>query len=66
MHVTETAEKIKRMEIRGAGRIARAAVEALVEEAGTLPAPRISILFIFSAVSVTCMGTLPRGCAWEG
>jgi len=29
MSVRETAEKIKRMEIRGAGRIARAAVEAL-------------------------------------
>ena len=38
MHVTETAEKIKRMEIRGAGRIARAAVEALVSQAGILTA----------------------------
>lgn len=33
MMVTETADKIKRMEIRGAGRIARAAVEALKEHA---------------------------------
>ncbi|MDD1659677.1 MAG: ribose 1,5-bisphosphate isomerase [Methanomicrobiales archaeon] len=38
MHVTETAEKIKRMEIRGAGRIARAAVEALVSQADSLAA----------------------------
>jgi ribose 1,5-bisphosphate isomerase len=33
MLVTETAEKIKRMEIRGAGRIARAAAEALRDHA---------------------------------
>lgn len=33
MNVTETAEKIKRMEIRGAGRIARAAAEALRDSA---------------------------------
>lgn len=33
MLVTETAEKIKNMEIRGAGRIARAAAEALRDEA---------------------------------
>ncbi|HRY75376.1 MAG TPA: ribose 1,5-bisphosphate isomerase [Methanoregulaceae archaeon] len=33
MQVTETAEKIKRMEIRGAGRIARAAAEALRDHA---------------------------------
>jgi ribose 1,5-bisphosphate isomerase len=33
MLVTDTAEKIKKMEIRGAGRIARAAVAALVEQA---------------------------------
>jgi len=33
MSVSETAEKIKRMEIRGAGRIARAAAEALRAEA---------------------------------
>ena len=39
MHVTETAEKIKRMEIRGAGRIARAAVEALIGHAAGLSAP---------------------------
>ena len=33
MLVTETAEKIKNMEIRGAGRIARAAAEALRDHA---------------------------------
>lgn len=38
MLVTETADKIKRMEIRGAGRIARAAAEALSEYAQSLPA----------------------------
>ncbi|MDD1675124.1 MAG: ribose 1,5-bisphosphate isomerase [Methanomicrobiales archaeon] len=37
MLLTETAEKIKRMEIRGAGRIARAAVEALRSHALSLP-----------------------------
>jgi len=36
MFVTDTAEKIKKMEIRGAGRIARAAVAALRDEAGTI------------------------------
>ena len=36
MFLTDTAEKIKSMEIRGAGRIARAAAEALAEHAGTL------------------------------
>ncbi|MDD1662456.1 MAG: S-methyl-5-thioribose-1-phosphate isomerase, partial [Methanomicrobiales archaeon] len=38
MSVRETAEKIKRMEIRGAGRIARAAVEALRSHARDLEA----------------------------
>jgi ribose 1,5-bisphosphate isomerase len=33
MLVTETADKIKRMEIRGAGRIARAAAQALRDHA---------------------------------
>ncbi len=36
MLLTETADKIKRMEIRGAGRIARAAVEALKTHAVSL------------------------------
>jgi ribose 1,5-bisphosphate isomerase len=36
--LTETAEKIRNMEIRGAGRIARAAAMALKEEARTVPA----------------------------
>ena len=36
MIVEETAEKIRTMEIRGAGRIARAAVDALEAHAGTL------------------------------
>ena len=36
MLVTETADKIKRMEIRGAGRIARAAAEALRDHAQAL------------------------------
>jgi len=36
MLVTDTAEKIKKMEIRGAGRIARAAVTALKEHSDTL------------------------------
>lgn len=39
MIVSETAEKIKKMEIRGAGRIARAAAEALRDHAGTLKTP---------------------------
>jgi ribose 1,5-bisphosphate isomerase len=39
MLVTDTAEKIKKMEIRGAGRIARAAVAALMEYAGTISPP---------------------------
>ncbi|OPX63153.1 MAG: Ribose 1,5-bisphosphate isomerase [Methanoregula sp. PtaU1.Bin006] len=38
MTVPETAEKIKSMEIRGAGRIARAAAEALRDHAQTLKA----------------------------
>src|SRR5271169_1175122 len=38
MFVTETAEKIKNMEIRGAGRIARAAAEALQDHALSLDA----------------------------
>ncbi len=38
MFVTETAEKIKSMEIRGAGRIARAAAEALRHHALETPA----------------------------
>jgi ribose 1,5-bisphosphate isomerase len=37
MLVRETAEKIKRMEIRGAGRIARAAAEALRDHARAYP-----------------------------
>lgn len=37
MHVSETAEKIKKMEIRGAGRIARAAVTALMDHAASSP-----------------------------
>jgi ribose 1,5-bisphosphate isomerase len=36
MLVTDTAEKIKKMEIRGAGRIARAAVVALMDYAGSI------------------------------
>ena len=39
--LTETAEKIKNMEIRGAGRIARAAALALKEEALSVPAKDI-------------------------
>ena len=39
MTVPETAEKIKSMEIRGAGRIARAAAEALRDHALSLDAP---------------------------
>ena len=38
MLVTEAADKIKRMEIRGAGRIARAAAQALCDHAQSLPA----------------------------
>jgi len=38
MLLTETADKIKRMEIRGAGRIARAAAQALRDHAQALPA----------------------------
>lgn len=38
MNVADTAEKIKSMEIRGAGRIARAAVEALAGHAGQVRA----------------------------
>ncbi|MDD1715621.1 MAG: ribose 1,5-bisphosphate isomerase, partial [Methanolinea sp.] len=38
MVLTDTAEKIKRMEIRGAGRIARAAVEALRDHSSSLSA----------------------------
>ena len=37
MIVTDTAEKIKKMEIRGAGRIARAAVSALAVHSAALP-----------------------------
>lgn len=42
MIVTETAEKIKSMEIRGAGRIARAAAEALRDHALTVKARDIA------------------------
>lgn len=42
MHVTDTAEKIKKMEIRGAGRIARSAVAALREEAGAVTTSDLS------------------------
>jgi ribose 1,5-bisphosphate isomerase len=41
MVLTDTREKIKSMEIRGAGRIARAAVEALADHAETLDVPEI-------------------------
>jgi ribose 1,5-bisphosphate isomerase len=41
MVLTDTREKIKSMEIRGAGRIARAAVEALAAHAETLDVPDI-------------------------
>jgi ribose 1,5-bisphosphate isomerase len=43
MLVTETAEKIKRMEIRGAGRIARAAAQALRDHAQALPAQDLDL-----------------------
>ena len=43
MLVTETAEKIKRMEIRGAGRIARAAAQALRDHAQALPAQDLGL-----------------------
>jgi ribose 1,5-bisphosphate isomerase len=43
MVLTDTAEKIKSMEIRGAGRIARAAVEALADHADSLNSPDIGI-----------------------
>jgi ribose 1,5-bisphosphate isomerase len=42
MFVTETAEKIKSMEIRGAGRIARAAAEALRDHALAVKAPTMA------------------------
>ena len=42
MLVTDTAEKIKKMEIRGAGRIARAAVAALRDEAGGISTTELS------------------------
>jgi ribose 1,5-bisphosphate isomerase len=38
MVVSDTAEKIKKMEIRGAGRIARAAVAALMDHAASATA----------------------------
>jgi ribose 1,5-bisphosphate isomerase len=41
MVLTDTREKIKSMEIRGAGRIARAAVEALADHAESLDSPDI-------------------------
>jgi ribose 1,5-bisphosphate isomerase len=42
MFVTETAEKIKSMEIRGAGRIAREAAEALRKYAAEIPESDVS------------------------
>jgi ribose 1,5-bisphosphate isomerase len=42
MLVTDTAEKIKTMEIRGAGRIARAAVAALGEHSAAFPSPDLA------------------------
>jgi ribose 1,5-bisphosphate isomerase len=42
MVVTDTAEKIKTMEIRGAGRIARAAVAALGEHSAAFPSPDLA------------------------
>jgi ribose 1,5-bisphosphate isomerase len=42
MVVSDTAEKIKKMEIRGAGRIARAAVAALMDHAATSPAQDVT------------------------
>ena len=42
MFVTETAEKIKSMEIRGAGRIARAAAEALSRHASEIKADNLA------------------------
>ena len=41
MVLTDTRKKIKSMEIRGAGRIARAAVEALADHADSLKSPDI-------------------------
>ena len=43
MFVTETAEKIKSMEIRGAGRIAREAAEALRRHATEVRAGDLSV-----------------------
>jgi ribose 1,5-bisphosphate isomerase len=42
MVVSDTAEKIKKMEIRGAGRIARAAVAALMDHAASTTAPDLT------------------------
>ncbi len=42
MSVTDTAEKIKSMEVRGAGRIARAAAEALRDHAVSVRSPEVA------------------------
>ena len=55
MSVPETAEKIKSMEIRGAGRIARAAAEALRDHALSL---EIKDLPAFTAEMEMAAGTL--------
>ncbi len=60
MLLTETAEKIKRMEIRGAGRIARAAVDALKDHAQSLPTNNLEeFLGKMEQASQTLLATRP-------
>ena len=60
MIVPETAEKIKSMEIRGAGRIARAAAGALRDHALTLRAPSAEVFRReMEMAAATLVGTRP-------
>jgi ribose 1,5-bisphosphate isomerase len=60
MLLTETADKIKRMEIRGAGRIARAAVEAFRDHAVSLhPGSREEFQKAMGVASQTLLNTRP-------
>jgi ribose 1,5-bisphosphate isomerase len=60
MVLIDTAEKIKRMEIRGAGRIARAAVRALQDEAETMSTGDLAqFLAAMQEAAAVLVGTRP-------
>jgi len=60
MNLDETAQKIKSMEIRGAGRIARAAVEALKDYAQTIkPSTSVEFYSLINSAAMKLLATRP-------